>query len=78
MTTSLILAAAVPYAVQALVAVVLGTFGWWQTAHNAAVAEVRATGARPSLRDALASAPDEALRRRYHRLRAEADRQAVA
>lgn len=78
MTTPDIVAAAVPYAVQALVAIALGTYGWWHTAHNAAVAEIRRNGPRPSLHDTLRTAPDEELRRRYFALRAAADRRAAA
>jgi len=74
-TTTQIIAAAIPYAVQAVVAIALGTYAAYQTAHNTAMERTRWIGARP-----LGPIPDEdgELRRRHRALRAAGHRSAAA
>lgn len=66
MTTASIIAAAVPYAVQAIVAIALGTHAAYWTAHNVAVERTRWIGARPL---GALPAEDSALRARHRKLR---------
>ena len=75
MTTTDIILAAIPWAVQALVAVTLGTYAWYWTAHNTAVERARWIGPRPL---GAIPAEDRALRARYAALRRAANRRAVA
>lgn len=75
MTPTEIIVAAIPYTVQALVAVTLGTYAAYWTAHARAVERTRWIGARPL---GAIPAEDRALRLRYAALRRAADRRAVA
>ena len=56
------MSAVLTVAVPLLAAVLLGTWAAWQYAHAAAVAEIRATGPRPSYRRVLAEVRKERAR----------------